>query len=622
MKWKSGRAAHASLRLAALAGMLLASSSVAFDAHDDTKDKKDTPPARPVRPPQPAAAPQARPAQPARQPERPARPMNNEGRRNTAPPAQNNPQQIQNNRRPAYNGQPAVSPRPAPPVQNNYPQGQGNPRPMQNRQPQTSVPPVRDRENIQQGRPQGYRQPSGVNPRPYAESRTFTSPRGHSAEFRGGTVRTLTTNSGMRINHVGPAREVVVRRNDRVIVTNARGHGYVQRDVMVRDQRFIQRTYYSRGVRYAHVYRPYFYRGAVVNVYTPVRYYRPDFYIYAGSPWRAPVYYRWGWANDPWYGNYGGAYFTPYPVYARPSLWLTDFLIAASFQEAYQARMDAGMAPPPNNMMGAAPMGDDVKQMVAQEVERQLAWERAQAQQQSFQNAPPPSSDPPVVADRAAHTLLAYSSLNADAGGHDCAVTEGDVLQFDAAQPLSGPSASVQVLWSKPEDCRTGSVVTVPIEQLQEMQNHMMENLSQGLQDMQAQQGTNGIPQLAPNLVGSSQAAFAAQLPPPDANVAEELRQQAQEADSAVTQVSDEANRAWTQAPEPRAPAMAPQSQAVVQAPPTRTVHIVKNMTMDDVISALGNPASSINDGKKTIFLYNNPSLKITFDKGKVRKVE
>jgi hypothetical protein len=38
-------------------------------------------------------------------------------------------------------------------------------------------------------------------------------------------------------------------------------------------------------------------------------------------------------------------------------------------------------------------------------------------------------TDPPVIADRAVHTLVAFTSLNADAAGQECAVTAGDVLQ-------------------------------------------------------------------------------------------------------------------------------------------------------------------------------------------------
>jgi hypothetical protein len=644
MKAKFGRVVCVNLISAVLAGMLFACSAVAFSPSDDEKDRKERKNASP--PPARTAPAQSQPAAVAphrnaeRAPQQPTRtaPPNN-APRNT-PPVQNNTPPAQNNTPQGYNNPRVNRPQVNTPPQPRENQPNGN-QPF-GRRPQTNTPGqssptyapsnpnrspavnVPNNPNQQRGYQRDGSTPATREPfRSNAGPRSYESPRGSKAEFRGGTVHTLTTNSGMRINHVGPTREVIVRRGDRVFVTNARGNGYVQRDVIVRNQRFVQRTYSYQGVRYAHVYRPYSYRGAVVNVYVPVRYYQPGFYEYAYSPWRAPVYYRWGWASDPWYGGYGAAYFSPYPFYPRPSWWLTDYLIAMSFREAYQANLDAGVAnaTAQNNFAAGAPMGDDIKQLVSEEVQRQLAWERSQAQQQQLsQNDPPPSADPPVLADRASHTLLAYTSLNADAGGQECAITEGDVLRFDASQPLSGTAGSVQVLWSKPEDCRSGSVITLPIDQLQEMQNHMAENLNQGLQEMQRQQGQNGMPALAPNLVGSSQAPFAAELPPPEANVADELKRQAQEADSAVNQVTEEANRAW--AP-PVAQPQPQQPQQIVQRPATRqTITIVKNMPMQDVINLLGNPGNSFDMGKQKIFIYTNPNMKITFKNGKVDKVE
>ena len=84
------------------------------------------------------------------------------------------------------------------------------------------------------------------------------------------------------------------------------------------------------------VYRPYSYRGLTLAVYTPVRYYNAPFYSWAYSPWRSPIRYSWGWYGDPWYGYYRG-YFTPYPVYSSPGLWLTDYFIASTLADALPA---------------------------------------------------------------------------------------------------------------------------------------------------------------------------------------------------------------------------------------------------------------------------------------------
>ena len=66
----------------------------------------------------------------------------------------------------------------------------------------------------------------------------------------------------------------------------------------------------------------------------------PSYYGWAYNPWAAPVAYGWGWGGSPWYGYYG-YYFAPAPVYATPSLWITDYLLAANLQAAYDARATA-----------------------------------------------------------------------------------------------------------------------------------------------------------------------------------------------------------------------------------------------------------------------------------------
>ena len=86
-----------------------------------------------------------------------------------------------------------------------------------------------------------------------------------------------------------------------------------------------------------------------------------------------------------------------------------------------------------------------------------------------------------LLADNNPHVFVVSSSLIANAGGQECALTQGDVLQLNPA-PASDPSfANVQVLASKGQDCPAGNLVPVQLTDLQEMQNHMRETLDQGL---------------------------------------------------------------------------------------------------------------------------------------------
>ena len=104
-----------------------------------------------------------------------------------------------------------------------------------------------------------------------------------------------------------------------------------------------------------------------------------------------PVVYPWGWVGSPWYGYYG-SYFTPYPMYATPSLWLTDYMISdrsgemriQAQQEGQTQGMDQQAA------AGIAPLTPEVKQMIADEVKDQIALENSEAQQNAKNQEPDP----------------------------------------------------------------------------------------------------------------------------------------------------------------------------------------------------------------------------------------
>ncbi len=407
-----------------------------------------------------------------------------------------------------------------------------------------------------------------------------------------------------------------------VAVANARGHGYVQRSVTVRGSVFVQRTYYVGGRPQALYYRPYLYRGIAFNVYVPTRFWAPRFYFWAANPWAAPVYYNWGWAGTPWFGFYAG-YFAPYPRYMGPNLWLTDYLLATSLQAAYQERLDAAAAaaaaanapaPPPGPDAVAAggqvTLSPEVKQAIADEVRAQLDRERAESQaaqaappvQAQAPQAPPPaptpaSAPPPALSPNATHVFIVSSVVVVSANGQQCAVTQGDVLQLDPAPAYPDPT-NAKVLASKAADCQTGKAVQVGLADLQEMQNHMREMLDRGLNEMQAKQGQGNLPVIDASMRTQTPAPYAADLPAPDPNVANELQQ--------TVQVSG------PQEPPP------PPVQAPRPAPTARSIAI--GQTIDQVVAIMGQPVTRFDGPQKVIYVYQN--LKITFIGGKVSSVQ
>ncbi len=376
----------------------------------------------------------------------------------------------------------------------------------------------------------------------------------------------------------------------------------------------MHRTYYVGGVAYVRMYQPFVYGGIALSVYSPALFYPAAFYGWAYNPWAVPIAYPWGWAGNPWFG-YWGAYFTPYPVYASPALWLTDYYVAQTLQAAYaeQAAALANAQP----LAAPAPLTPDVKQAIADEVRRQVALENAEAAA-GVQAAPDPGSSgiARMLADPMPHVFVVSTPLDLTSNFGGCAVTEGDVLQLNPGTPPNVTAANLMVLASKGQDCVKGSVVQVGVSDLQDMQNHMRETIDAGLGELQKKQGQSGIP-AAPRAAAAApvQTGYAAIAPPADPNVATELSAQTKEADSAEREVLSQDTSAGS-GPEPVAQAAAP------AAPPppqdlTGWSEAQVNATYPETVG------SPIVFGTKKIITIKTSSgnVKVTFTNGKVTDI-
>jgi len=438
---------------------------------------------------------------------------------------------------------------------------------------------------------------------------------GSEARFRhDGTIREVHTRNMTIIHRPGGSRTVIVNRPDRSrIVVNRFGHGYVQRPFLYRGHEFANRTYFYRGRPYALYYRGYGYRGITLHGYVPYRYYSPAFYGWAYRPWYRPVRYNWGWFGSPWYGYYGRYYFTPYASYPSASFWLTDYLISASLQAAYEERLanQSYYSNYSGGPSGAVMLTPEVKDEISNEVQRQLALENSESRIAVSGDLDMNSSGlPRMLAETSANNprifVVAGSLDVADNQGQDCTLTEGDVLRLSAPPAPDATSAFLQVLASKNASCGKGSMVSVGFEDLQEMQNHMRATIDRGLQDLQSHQG--GLPAPPANAAAPPvQASFAPIAPPPDENASSELEQQAREADAADKQVLNEVNQADG-------------SGAVSGASSTQPDEISLGQTTSEVEAILGKPKQIVNLGAKKMYVYQN--MKITFVNGKVSDVQ
>jgi hypothetical protein len=444
-------------------------------------------------------------------------------------------------------------------------------------------------------------QPKTAN-QPVARDHTVTQARnGASVEKRpGGAVATLhDPKRGMDVHHTltGNRRVEVERADHSRIVAERGGRGYVQRPYMYHGREYAGRYSYYNGRYYHNYYGRYYYRGVYVNPYYPAYYYQPAFYGWAYNPWVTPVPYAWGWGGNPWYGYYG-AYFTPYPVYAGPSLWLTDYLIATSLQASYAAQLAAAQSA---GLTNPAPLTDETKQLIADEVKQQISLENSESQQNGAADASS-SSVQRLLTDGKQHVFVAGHDIDVvDNNGLECALSEGDAIQLTGPPAPDAQAASLFVLASKGgKECQRGVTVSVNVTDLQEMQNHMRETIDQGMKELRAKQGKGGLPALPSSAQAApvDNPATAGAPPPPAQNeVIAQINEQSQQADQAEKEaLGGSASPAATQA------------------------SVDVGQTISQVEAAMGTPSRQAHAGSKTIYFYKDE--KVTFTDGKVSDVQ
>lgn len=420
---------------------------------------------------------------------------------------------------------------------------------------------------------------------------------------------------GLDIHHgLNGSRRVSAERADHSRIFAERGRpGFVQRPYSFRSHDFSRRTYYYHGHAYDRFYRPYLFHGVAIEVYAPVRYYSFGFYGWAYNPWPQPIMFAWGWGPSPWAGYYGG-YFAPSPVYTSAPYWLTDYMVSQDLAADYQAGQDAQTLGPPPQEAASPELTPEIKQEIANEVQAQLALESHEAVMNTLgQDQDPASSGiARLLSDGHSHAFVVGNDLDVvDGSGAECALSGGDVLGLNVAPPTDAEAADLVVLASKggPE-CQKQDSVTVALNDLQDMQNHMRETIDQGLQELQSKQGTGGLPAAPPSAKAAPvETAFAQMAPPPDPNDGAQINQQLQQADAAETdvvqQAQQESGNSITSTP---------------PAAPAATVTVSLGQTFDQVTGALGQPLRVIDLGTRKIYQYQD--MKVTFKDGKVADVQ
>ncbi|HUO27007.1 MAG TPA: hypothetical protein VMU61_15165 [Candidatus Aquilonibacter sp.] len=405
--------------------------------------------------------------------------------------------------------------------------------------------------------PAGRGGPGGMNARgPHvAPGRQVSLKGGGSAQIRpNGQIRSINRN-GMQIQRgVRGERRIVSTRNGVRVVSVGRGRGYVQRAYFNRGGRaYYSRTYYYHGVYRTGVYRGYYWHGRPYYGYYPPYYYHPGYYGWVYNPWPAPVYYSWGWGPAPWYGYYG-PYFAPYPVYPSAAFWITDFMIAATLQAAYEAQANAvlypnaadgtlvaSLLPMAAEGSDAVKLSPEVKNALAEEVKSETAAEQADASKSggsaSSGGQPSDSNEAPPALDPKFRYFVISSDETLVADGQECDLSQGDVIMRTSDAADDDGNVNVKVVGSSKSDCAVGTEGPIALDDLQEMYNQFRDQLKNGMAELAKKNGSGGLPK-APD---TSTVTGDVPPPPPDKSAEKDLQEQQSAADQTESEVKQEA---------------------------------------------------------------------------------
>jgi YD repeat-containing protein len=386
---------------------------------------------------------------------------------------------------------------------------------------------------------------------------SVTTPRGTTARLDAdGRVTSIRDKRGNTINRGprGERRVETVRADHSRVVSFGQRGGFVERRFDRGGRQYVRRTYVVGRHSYVSVYRGYHYHGVPYYWYVPPFYYAPAYYWWAYNPWPRPIYYSWGWYGSPWYRPYG-YYFAPYPVYPYASLWLTDYVLAENLRLAYEADESAGIQPDHSEgrivmaayhpggqaandqqKSGSAVLTPEVKQMIAEEVKAVIADDQKAASSPSGSSQASAGDEIPAALDPNHRVFVVFSVLEVTTNGETCSLTSSDVVKRTEDTPDDDNSVAVKILASKEGDCAIGSSVRMQTTDLNDMQNHLREQVDAGMKMLSEKQGKDGLPTAPP----AKPRAFAEGTAEADPTAAADLKEQAKEADQTEKEVQQE----------------------------------------------------------------------------------
>jgi hypothetical protein len=205
-------------------------------------------------------------------------------------------------------------------------------------------------------------------------------------------------------------------------------------------------------------------------------------------------------------------------------------IVLAAFSPGAQAKDDTKTA-------GAAVLTPQVKHMIADEVKAVIAEQQRAASSSSDFLRPSSGEELPAALDPNHRVFVAFSVLEATANGEPCSLTASDVVKRIVDARDRDNAVAVQILASKKSDCAMGSQASIQLTDLNDMLNHLREQVDAGMRILSEKQGQDGLP-VAP---AANPRAVSEGTAEADPTAAAELQKQEQEADQTEKEVQREA---------------------------------------------------------------------------------
>ena len=162
---------------------------------------------------------------------------------------------------------------------------------------------------------------------------------------------------------------------------------------------YLNRTYVQGGrILYARVYRrntfQRFGHAFAYESLVPAIGFGTAYYAWAVHPWSTPVSYRWQWDREPWHRAYGNN-FTPYSNYSSLDEWLTDYVVAQNYRNAYES-WQAENAPANQPVAKQVPPADGSASTDSSETGQRPYWDTPDDGRRPYWEEQPAAKDPPA----------------------------------------------------------------------------------------------------------------------------------------------------------------------------------------------------------------------------------